>query len=379
MTVQTPSRIPMFHPGTEWNALSAEVLAAIERVLRDGQFILGPNVRAFEEEVAAYLGVRHAVSVNSGTDALVIALRAAGIGPGDEVITTPFTFFATVEAIHHVGASPVFVDINPDTFNICPEAVESAVTARTKALLVVHLFGRSCAMDGLQRVAESYGLRLVEDCAQAFGATYRGRKVGTMGDAGCFSFFPSKNLGAIGDGGLIATNDDRLAEFARMLRTHGGRDKYRNEMVGYNSRLDEVQAAVLRVKLPYVDAWNERRRQIAQVYNAAFAGLDGVNTPEGAPELEHVYHQYTLRFPAAVRDLVQQRLAELGVESKVYYPIPVHRLPLYGEGQPAQPEAERAAAEVLSLPMWPGLGKEQQERVIQAVSEVYQWAMSRWV
>jgi dTDP-4-amino-4,6-dideoxygalactose transaminase len=248
--------IPVYDPLPEVEALWEELQAAALRVLRSGRYILGPEVEAFEEEVAAYLGVKHAIGANSGTDALVIALRALGVGPGDEVITTPFTFFATAEAISLVGATPVFVDIDPRTFNINPDLIPSAITPRTKAILPVHLYGLPAEMDPILEIARSHGLKVLEDCAQAFGATYKGKKVGTLGDAGAFSFFPTKNLGGFGDGGLIATNSDEVAERARMLRAHGSRRKYYNEAIGYNSRLDALQAALLRVKLPRVDAWN---------------------------------------------------------------------------------------------------------------------------
>ena len=237
-------KIPIYDPRPEIEALWDEIQAAIHRVLKSGRFILGPEVKAFEQEVAEYLGVKHAIGVNSGTDALVIALRALGVGPGDEVITTPFTFFATAEAISLVGATPVFVDIDPKTFNINPELIPEAITSRTKAILPVHLYGQAADMDPILDIAERHGLRVLEDTAQAFGAKYKGQKLGTLGDAGAFSFFPTKNLGGIGDGGLIATNNDNVAELARMLRAHGAKKKYFHEMIGYNSRLDELQANI---------------------------------------------------------------------------------------------------------------------------------------
>ncbi|WP_243089950.1 DegT/DnrJ/EryC1/StrS family aminotransferase [Thermus neutrinimicus] len=356
------NRIPILDLTPEVEALWDDLMAAITRVLRSGQFILGPEVEAFEREVAEYLGVKHAIGLNSGTDALVIGLRALGVGPGDEVITTPFTFFATAEAISLVGATPVFVDIDPKTFNINPDLIPAAITPRTKAILPVHLYGRPAEMDAILAIAEEHGLKVLEDCAQAFGATYRGKKVGTLGHAGAFSFFPSKNLGAYGDGGLLVTDDDGVAELARMLRAHGSRRKYFNEMVGYNSRLDALQAAILRVKLPHVDRWNEKRRQVARRYNQLLSGIPDLVLPEVSEG--HVFHQYTVRILGGKRDMVQQALAEAVIGTMVYYPIPLHRLPVYGYPEGALPLAERAAGEVLSLPMGPFLEGGAQEKVV---------------
>jgi len=349
----TPVRnIPILDLGpqidTHWEAFNA----AFQRVLRGQHFILGPEEQAFEREAAAYLGARHAIGLNSGTDALVIALRALGIGPGDEVITTPFTFFATAEAISQVGATPVFVDIEEGSFNLDLDLTERAITARTRAILPVHLFGRPCDMDRLLALAGAHGLKLVEDCAQAFGADWKGRKVGTFAEFGCYSFFPTKNLSAFGDGGMLTTNDDALAEEARMLRAHGSRRKYYNETVGYNSRLDELQAALLRIKLPLVDGWNLQRRRVAETYHAALGG-SGLGLP--AIVDGHVFHQFTVRVKDGRRDAAQAALAESGVQTMVYYPVPVHRLKLYQESHAAVacPVAEQAAREVLSLPIWP--------------------------
>jgi dTDP-4-amino-4,6-dideoxygalactose transaminase len=356
-------KIPVLDLTSEIEALWDELMAAIQGVLKSGQFIMGPNVKAFEQEVAAYLGVKHAVGVNSGTDALVIALRAAGIAPGDEVITTPFTFFATAEAISQVGATPVFVDIDPRTFNINPDLIEPAITPRTKAILPVHLYGQASHMDPIMELAEKYNLKVIEDTAQAFGGEYKGRKLGTIGNAGCFSFFPSKNLGAFGDGGLIATNDDEVAEIARMLRVHGAKKKYYNEVIGYNSRLDEIQAAILRVKLPHIDEWNEARRQAAKRYNELLKDVPGIVTPYEAPYARHVYHQYTIRVPDGMRDKMKQFLADQAIGTMVYYPVPVHKLPVYAGSNYRLPESEKAAGEVLSLPIWPKILDETQARV----------------
>lgn len=356
-------RVPVLDLGPQIAALREDIRAAVEDVLDSGRFILGPHVQAFESEVASYLGTRHAVAVNSGTDALVIGLRALGIGPGDEVITTPWTFFATAEAVSLVGAIPVFVDIDPATFNLNPALVEGAVTPRTKAVLPVHLYGQAADMDPLVAVARRHGLRVLEDVAQAFAGEYRGRRLGTIGDAGAFSFFPSKNLGAFGDGGLITTDDDDVAETARMLRSHGSRRKYWNEMIGYNSRLDELQAAILRVKLPRVAAWNEGRRRVAAAYGELLRGTPGLLTPAEAPYARHVYHQYTVRIVGGRRDEIRTRLAEAGIDTMVYYPVPLHRLAVYQGAGRALPESERAAGEVLSLPIWPELDRKTQEMV----------------
>jgi len=355
-------RVPVFDPRPQITALWPELQAAVEGVLRSGRFIMGPNVKAFEAEIAAYLGVKHAVGLNSGTDALVIGLRALGVQPRDEVITTPWTFFATAEAISLVGATPVFVDIDPVTYNIDPALIEAVVGPRTRAIIPVHLYGQSADMDPIMAVAARFGLKVLEDVAQAFGGEYRGRLLGTIGDAGAFSFFPTKNLGAVGDAGLIATNDDRVAEDARMLRVHGSRKKYYNEAIGYNSRLDELQAAILRVKLPHVKAWNEGRRRVAAVYDELLRGIPGLLTPGQAPYAKHVYHQYTVRVLNGRRDEVQQKLAAEGIDTMVYYPMPLHRLPVYRDLGYALPNSERAAAEVLSLPMWPELPRDAQER-----------------
>lgn len=362
-------KIPVLDLTPEIETLWDELMAAIQGVLKSGQFIMGPNVKAFEQEAAAYLGVKHAIGVNSGTDALVIGLRAAGIGPGDEVITTPFTFFATAEAVSQVGATPVFVDIDPRTFNINPELIEPAITPRTRAILPVHLYGQAADMDPIMALAGKYNLKVIEDTAQAFGGEYKGRKLGTIGDAGCFSFFPSKNLGAFGDGGLIATNDDEIAEKARMLRVHGAKKKYYNEVVGYNSRLDEIQAAILRVKLPHIDEWNEARRQAAHRYNQLLKDVPGVITPYEASYAKHVYHQYTIRVVNGRRDAVKEYLAEHGIATMVYYPVPVHRLPVYADCNYRLPEAEKAATEVLSLPIWPQIKNEAQGHLIEVVED----------
>ncbi len=363
-------KIPVLDLSPEIDALWDELNTAIQGVLRSGQFIMGPNVRAFEATVAEYLGVKHAIGVNSGTDALVIGLRALGIVPGDEVITSPFTFFATAESINAVGATPVFVDIDPTTYNLDPDLIEGLITSRTRAILPVHLYGQAAAMTPILAIAERHGLKILEDVAQAIGGTYQGQKLGTLGHAGAFSFFPSKNLGAYGDGGLIATNDDNVAATARMLRVHGAQRKYYNEAIGYNSRLDELQAAILRVKLPHLDRWNDSRRQVAARYNKWLNQVSGLVVPQPSPWAEHVYHQYTIRVLAGQRDIVQQRLTDEGIATMIYYPVPVHRLPVYRDLNYTLPQAEIAAAEVLSLPIWPDMPTATQERVVQVLGKV---------
>jgi dTDP-4-amino-4,6-dideoxygalactose transaminase len=330
---------------------------------------MGEPVRQLEAEIAAYLGVEHAIAVNSGTDALLIALRALGIGPGDEVITTSFSFFATVEGISLLGAEPVFADIDPISFNIDPVEIERRITARTKALLPVHLFGQPADMETILSLAQKHHLPVLEDVAQAFGGEYKGRKLGSLGTMGAFSFFPSKNLGAYGDGGLITTNDAALAEQSRMLRAHGSRKKYHNEILGYNSRLDTLQAAILRVKLPHVPDWNRARQRIAQRYNDLLADIPGLVTPEDKSEGEHVYHQYTLRILDGRRDAAQAALNEAGISSMIYYPVPIHQLPVYVDLGIALPQTEQACEEVLSLPIWPTLSEDQQQRIAQTLRD----------
>lgn len=372
--MSTQTRIPSLDLAGPVEALWPELMGAVQKVLRSTHYIMGPEVQAFEAEAARYLGARHAVTCNSGTDALVLSLRALGIGPGDEVITTPFTFFATPEAISNVGARPVFVDIDPGTFNLDPRRIDAAVTPRTRAIIPVHLFGRPCDMAGVLGAAARHGLKVVEDCAQSFGARYHGRVAGTLGHAGCYSFFPTKNLSGCGDGGLLATDDDELAQVARMLRVHGSRRKYHNEAVGCNSRLDELQAAILRVKLPHLETWNEARMRAAENYQDLLGGDALLVLPEIGDG--HVFNQYTVRLrsraPGPDRDRVRTRLGEEGIETMVYYPVPCHRLPVYGESHAdvACPEAERAASEVLSLPLWPDMDRDIQAQVASTLARI---------
>jgi len=356
-------RIPVLDLQPELAEVAPELEAAYRRVLASGQFILGPEVEAFEREVAVYLGVRHAIGLNSGTDALVIGLRALGVGPGDEVVVPAFSFFATAEGVSAVGAVPVFADIEPGPFNLDAGSLRAALSPRTRAVIPVHLFGQAADMDAVLEVARSRGIAVLEDVAQAFGATWRGRKLGTLGNAGAYSFFPSKNLSCMGDGGLLATDDDRVAEAARMLRAHGSKRKYFNEAIGYNSRLDALQAAFLRAKLPRVDEWNRLRRAVAGRYRELLARAPGLALPAERPGAEHVYHQFTVRVRGGRRDSVKEAMATAGIDTMVYYPKALHQLPVYtGSGQ-RLPASEAAAAEVLSLPMWPSLGETLQARI----------------
>lgn len=363
------SKIPILDLKPQYNSIKVEIQAAINRVLESGQFILGEDVRLLEQEIANYLGVNHAIAVNSGTDALIIGLRALGIGQGDEVITTPFSFFATAESISNVGATPVFVDVDIKSFNINPQLIKAKITERTKAIMPVHLFGYPAAMTQILEIAQEYNLKVIEDCAQSFGAKYFGdcdickhecdqtiynsiktKFTGAIADIGAFSFFPTKNLGAYGDGGIITTNCDRTAELCQMLRVHGSQKRYHNEMFGYNSRLDSIQAAILRVKLPHLNQWNQERRRVAETYNQLLADVPNLVTP--AVPVGHVFHQYTIRITNGKRDQVAQYLSDLGIGNMIYYPIPQDLLPVYKGKYPANPISELLATEVLSLPIW---------------------------
>jgi len=367
--------VPVLDLKAQYQRLRQVIDDAIRGVLESGQFVLGPNVRALEEELAAFLGVGRAVGLASGTDALHLAIRACGIGPGDFVLTSPFTFVATATAISYAGAQPVFADIHPGTFTLDPDRAAEYLAGRgpgpkpegrVKAILPVHLYGLPADMDALLALARPHRLLVVEDAAQAIGAAYRGRPVGGLGDVGCFSFYPTKNLGAFGDGGLATTQDPALDERIRRLRAYGGRDRYLHEELGFNSRLDEIQAAVLRVKFRFLAEWNARRRAIAARYRDGLAGL-GIGLPVEVPGCVHVYHQFTIRVPD--RDGVQQRMADLGVRTTVYYPVPLHLQPMHRDlGYRAGdfPEAERAAREVLCLPIFPEVTDAQVDEVVEA-------------
>lgn len=360
--------IPMVDLQIQYHALQEEIDAEVAQVLRNARFILGPNVSAFENEVADYLGVAHAVSCASGTDALHLALRAAGIGPGDEVITTPFTFIATAEAICYVGATPVFVDIDPYTFNIDVTRVEAALSKRTVAILPVHLFGQPADMRTLRALCDVHRLCLIEDCAQSFGARAEGDSfTGSIGEFGCFSFFPSKNLGCYGDGGLVTTTSEGAAARLRKLRNHGSSKQYVHDIIGYNSRLDEIQAAVLRVKLRHIDQFNAARHAAAQRYDALLKGLP-LRLPYRDPRVTHVFHQYTLLCEA--RDLAMAALRDAGIGCAIYYPRPLHQQQVFAEmaARESLPVSEAVARECLSLPMYPELSDMQASRVAEVLA-----------
>lgn len=362
--------IPMVDLKRQYARLKKEIDEALGRALEETQFILGPNVAALEREVAAYHGLPFAVGCANGTDALLLALRACGIGAGDEVITSPFTFIATAETIALAGARPVFVDICPDTFNIDPEKIAPKISPKTRAIIPVHLFGHPADMAPILDIAREHHLKVIEDCAQAFGATYRQQRVGAFGDAGCFSFFPSKNLGCYGDGGMVITKNEDIAAKIKMLRNHGSATRYYHSEVGYNSRLDELQAAILRVKLPLIDEFNDARRANALRYGSALAGLD-LLLPAERPGCRHVYHQFTLR--VANRQKIADALADAGIASAVYYPVPLHLqevfLKMYGP-QESLDVSEACAREVLSLPMFPELTAEEIRRIAHVIHHV---------
>lgn len=362
--------IPMVDLKTQYLQLKAEMDAAISDVLMNTQFILGPNVKELEKECANYLGVSHAISCASGTDALHFALASAGIGPGDEVITTPFTFIATAEAISYVGATPVFVDIDPKTFNINPALIEPAITDRTKAVIAVHLFGQPARMDWISSVCASHRLLLVEDCAQSFGALMdmpQGKvQSGALGALGCYSFFPSKNLGGYGDGGMITTSDDHYAKRILSLRNHGSEVRYHHDEIGYNSRLDEIQAAILRVKFRHIDRFNRERRRVAHRYNELLKDVDVV-TPFEDGFGTHVFHQYTLL--SHRRDVIMKALSDAGIASAVYYPIPLHRQKAF-QGKLKDvllPVTEAVSSRCMSLPIFPEMTDEQIVRVTDVI------------
>jgi dTDP-4-amino-4,6-dideoxygalactose transaminase len=368
-------------------ALRPELMAAMERVLDSGRYVLGDEVEAFEDDASRYLGVQHTVGVASGADALLLALRALDVGPGQAVVTTPFTFFATASAILNAGAQPVFADIDPRTFNIDADHVRTILDGNSlvhqrlgidpdgiRAIVPVHLFGQSADMEGLAEVAESRELGIVEDAAQALGAEYRGRKVGTLGVLGCFSFFPTKNLGALGDGGLVASDDGERTARVRLLRVQGARPKYHHHLVGMNSRLDAIQAALLRAKLPRLDSWIAARQAHAELYRRELDPIEGLESPQVGPHCTHTYHQYTLRVTGGRRDELRAFLAERGVQTAVYYPVALHLQPAlkrlgYSPGDFTN--AERASAEALSLPVFPELREDERDHVVRAIRSFF--------
>lgn len=365
--------IPMTDLKAQYAAMKQDIDEAIARVINNGQFILGPEVRAFEEEMAAYTGAKYAVGVASGTDALHLALLGSGVGAGDEVITTPFTFIATAEAISRCGATPVFVDIDPLTYNIDTAKIEAKINKKTRAVLPVHLFGQSADMAALMALASRYHLKIVEDCAQALGAEYQGRKVGTFGGAGCLSFFPSKALGAYGDGGMVITDSAEIARKIDILRRHGAGDGYYYSAHGFNSRLDALQAAVLRVKLKWLDDWTARRRKKAAVYARQLGPLPGIVLPHHDEKSPSSFNYYTIRLvgPGINRSALREYLQSKGISTAVYYPLSLHLQEVYRSlgYQPGDfPESELAQEQVLSLPMYPELGDKQIEVIANALA-----------
>ncbi|MCA1614798.1 MAG: DegT/DnrJ/EryC1/StrS family aminotransferase [Acidobacteria bacterium] len=370
-------QVPLLDLRQQHAALREELREAVGRVLDSQQFILGREVRRLEEELAAYTGAAHAVGCGSGSDALLLALLALDAGAGAEVVTTPFTFFATAGAVARAGARPVFADIDPVTYNIDPAKMDAAVTRRTRALMPVHLYGQCAEMTGVMRVAAERGLPVVEDAAQAIGASDEAGRAGALGAAGCFSFYPTKNLGAAGEAGLVTTNDPALAERLRRLRVHGGATEYHHDEVGFNSRLDTLQAAVLRVKLPHLDRWSDARRERADTYNRLIeeAGLaEFVTPPHIRPGARHIFHQYVIRVHGARRDALTEHLKAGGVGTKIYYPVPLHLQPCFaylGHREGDFPESERAARETLALPMFPELTARQQEYVVETLRRFF--------
>lgn len=357
----------------QYKLLQSEIDTAVADVLQNTQFIMGPNVKQFESEAAAYLGVKHAISCNSGTDALHLSLRACGIKQGDEVITTPFTYAATVEAICYLGATPVFVDIDPITFNLIPETVEEAINENTRAILAVHIFGQVAKIEELCSLAKKHNLFLIEDCAQSFGASVNQKQTGSFGDAGCFSFFPSKNLGCYGDGGLFTTNSDQLAEEFSLLKAHGSKIRNQHDIVGWNSRLDEIQATILRIKLKHIDEFNQQRIAVAKNYTLSLNELP-LQTPSANynnNSLEHVFHQYTLL--SDQRDLIDKQLSENNIGHAIYYPMPLSDQPAYTELciKTDLTNTKKICDQCISLPMFPEMTDQQIETVIDTIKQIY--------
>ncbi|MDY6978254.1 MAG: DegT/DnrJ/EryC1/StrS family aminotransferase [Pseudomonadota bacterium] len=361
--------IPMVDLKQQYQTLKAEIEQGFAETFEKTSFILGPNVKGFEADAADYLGVKHAISCASGTDALHLSLVAAGIGEGDEVITSAFTFIATAEAIRYVGAIPVYVDIRPDTYNLDPELVEAAISDRTRAILPVHLFGQPADMNAIMALANKHNLKVIEDCAQSFGADIEGTMTGGIGLAGAHSFFPSKNLGCYGDGGMITTNDNTLADMLLMLRNHGSKERYYHDVVGYNSRLDELQAVVLRAKLKHLPKYNQERRRVAHRYTKGLAG-SVVTPPHEDGKGTHVYHQYTVLTDQ--RDVVMKKLADNEIASAIYYPVPLHQQKVFADicKDVKLPVTEQVASRCISLPIYPELKDNQIDQIIDVIQSV---------
>jgi dTDP-4-amino-4,6-dideoxygalactose transaminase len=378
------NKIPPVDLTRQYKQISEEANSAVLEILNSGRYIGGETVAAFEQQFAEYIGVSECVSCNSGTDSLYLALEALNIRYGDEVITTPFTFFATAEVISKIGARPIFVDVEIDTFNLDLEQVKQAITPRTKAIIPVHLFGQPVNMTELMAIANYHDLYVIEDCAQATGAEWNQQKVGSIGHIGCFSFFPTKNLGACGDGGALTTNDSAIAEQVRILKEHGSPARYRHDFIGLNSRLDAIQAAILTIKLRYLDLWNFQRQKAAAYYHELLQPITSIGLPQALVGGRSVWNQYTIRIPdnqqleITSRDLVCQRLIDQEIISMVYYPLPLHLQPVYqhfGHTQRQLPIAEQAAREVLSLPIFPGISEAEQEQVGYALKDCL-WQIS---
>lgn len=365
-------QVPFVDLGIQYKVIRSELEVEFQKVFEKTAFIMGSIVKDFEEAFAQYCGVKYAIGVANGTDALILALKALGIGPGDEVITAVNTFIATAEAIIHAGATPIFVDCDPHTYNIDVTQIEAKITPRTKAIIPVHLYGQPAQMDAILEIAKKYNLYVIEDAAQAHGAFYNGQKVGSIGHVACFSFYPAKNLGAYGDAGAVVTNDDEIALTVRKLRDHGGITKYQHDLVGYNSRLDTLQAAVLLVKLKYLDEWNKQRQKNAQLYNKLLSKVPGVITPSVLNGATHVYHLYVVRIEGNSRDELQRYLKERGIQTGIHYPKPLHLTPALkylGDQAGDFPVAERYSQEILSLPMYPELTEEQITYVVQEIEK----------
>lgn len=363
--------VPFFDLKRQYKEIGEEINSAIKAVEESSQFILGENVSSLEKEIASFSGAKYGVGVASGTDALHLSLRALGIGPGDEVLTPPFTFVATIEAICYTGAVPVFADIDPKTFNIDPSKLKKKITKKTKAVLPVHLFGQAAEMGEIVKIAKEHSLKIVEDSAQAIGAEYKGRKVNSFGDAGCLSFFPTKNLGCFGDGGMVVTSDEKIAERLKVLRGHGSKAAYHYDILGFNSRLDEIQAAILRVKLKYLGKWTEKRRENAALYSELLKDIAEAKTPEEING-KHVFNQYTIR--AKRRDDLFSHLKSKGIGAMIYYPLSLHSQKAYeylGYKQGDFVESEKAEKEVISLPIFPELTEEEIKEVVSAIRSFY--------
>ena len=370
--------IPIIDSKRQYATIQNEAEKEVLEVMRSGSYILGKHNKAFEQEMADFIGVNYSVALNSGTDALHLALRALDIGAGDEVITVAFTFVATTEAIGIVGATPVFVDINPDTFNMDANLIEEKITPKTKAILPVHLYGQPCDMEKIMTIAKKHNLYVIEDCCQAIGAEFKGKKVGSFGDIGCYSFYPTKNLGTMGDGGLAVTNSEALKNRMVALRNHGGAVRYYHDEIGVNSRLDEIQAAILRVKLPYINNWNKARRAHAAFYNELFKDAENIETPKEIDNVYAFYHQYTIKVPN--RDEVHKMLQEAGIGAMIYYPVPLHLQKVHshlGLKEGLLPHTERDTKMVMSLPMFAEITEEEQRTVAKTVIECVNKAMSK--